>query len=1156
MKFKGWLLGCACAAALACAPAVAHADPISAAVVTAIGLTGTAATVATFVVSSALRLAGIAAISKLTGAGRKAVAQERQASVISLSLGETPREALFGRVCTAGSLVDAFNYGGSYGTDWECLVIALADHKIDALEGFFVNDVYYPYTGDGGQPAFSNYLDIEFINGSMDPEADASRFTTAGGWSSGDRLKGVSHVYFSYKFDEKTWPQGRPSFKFLVRGKRCYDPRLDSTVPGGSGPHRWATPSTWEWSENAQICRYNWVRGVYAGDQVGAPQHLLVGRGLSALEAPPERIFAAANLCDEAVALKAGGTEPRYRVSAIVRADESFDTTEEMFAAAMAGVVVQREGGVEIEPGQSKSAVIEITDADLVVGEKVAFDRFLADTQRINTVVPTYVEPAQGWSDHAAPVRRSITDINTDGGTREEALALSFVTSGTQAQRCGEIQRRMNRLERRATIVLGPRFSGLEEGDWIGWTSDRFHGGARVVYRVEVWSRAESWRRTLALREVAASAFSWTAASDEYTPGAAVPDEPGLPAALALAGVTITPVGLASTDGLTIVPAVQAIWTAPVDPAVRGIRLEIRLQGEAEVAATNAADVNSGVMVTTNGIAADALLEARLVPIGDGGRDVVPSSWVAFTAGSFAFDTFGTEDGFLDVYYQTSAPTGAALGDIWFDTDAGNAPFQLTTTGWEDASNNAAVQAIQAATAAQSTANSKVKVFYQTSAPTATTVGDLWVDTDDATRRVFRWSGSTWQQIADQTGFNIAMGFTGQGALATLSTVNWATLVTGVGKPEDYANKSLVYKQTSAPTGAVNDVWIRTDGSGNGLDMWVWNGSAWISGADRTPFNIAMGITAQGPWATASVPTGLTPTTLNGRTQYLDTAGQMFDYRGLYWGYSIGVAAGRDASPLSSDVGAASCAAHTVKLYRASYSTGYPISISAHTASGLADDTAYTWFYRPDYGDHFCVYAGYAPAYVASPDGYMLIGDIKTPASSGYYVPPGGTTPDPSTSFEGNYDAYRCVAVSSFLASGQVAGEAKAGDALTLMAPAGDRVLDGVIEAMATGESDCLTFATAMGAVLTVSVSTPIMTRRGSGFMPRAVRASEAAVGLAVPILTEAGDLAWDEVTAITPAGRQMVAQISARGIGVFAASDHPTGPRLFTHNMWNKVPA
>jgi hypothetical protein len=63
---------------------------------------------------------------------------------MTIKLGEQPRVMLVGETYTPGSLVDGFNYGGKYGTDWEVLVIRLADHKCDSLTGFFVNDEYNP----------------------------------------------------------------------------------------------------------------------------------------------------------------------------------------------------------------------------------------------------------------------------------------------------------------------------------------------------------------------------------------------------------------------------------------------------------------------------------------------------------------------------------------------------------------------------------------------------------------------------------------------------------------------------------------------------------------------------------------------------------------------------------------------------------------------------------------------------------------------------------------------------------------------------------------------------------------------------------------------------------------------------------------------------
>lgn len=49
---------------------------------------------------------------------------------------------------------------------------------------------------------------------------------------------------------------------------------------------------------------------------------------------------------------------------------------------------------------------------------------------------------------------------------------------------------------------------------------------------------------------------------------------------------------------------------------------------------------------------------------------------------------------------------------------------------------------------AQDTADRKIKTFYQDSAPTATGIGDIWIDTNDNNKR-YRWSGSAWVEWPD-----------------------------------------------------------------------------------------------------------------------------------------------------------------------------------------------------------------------------------------------------------------------------------------------------------------------------------------------------------------------------------------------------------------------
>lgn len=142
-------------------------------------------------------------------------------------------------------------------------------------------------------------------------------------------------------------------------------------------------------------------------------------------------------------------------------------------------------------------------------------------------------------------------------------------------------------------------------------------------------------------------------------------------------------------------------------------------------------------------------------------------------------------DGKTKAYYQTSAPTtGLNEGDIWFDTDDGNKQYFYTGTAWVSVQDTAIAAAQSAATAAQTTADGKNKVFRQTSAPTASAAGDLWFDTDDD-NRIYRWSGTAW--VANDLGNNALASISANkitagtidASVITVSNINAGNISTG-----------------------------------------------------------------------------------------------------------------------------------------------------------------------------------------------------------------------------------------------------------------------------------------------------------------------------------------------------------------------------------------
>jgi predicted nucleic acid-binding Zn-ribbon protein len=100
--------------------------------------------------------------------------------------------------------------------------------------------------------------------------------------------------------------------------------------------------------------------------------------------------------------------------------------------------------------------------------------------------------------------------------------------------------------------------------------------------------------------------------------------------------------------------------------------------------------------------------------------------------------------------FQDSEPStsGRTTGDLWFDTNDGNKAYRFNGTAWVLARDAGIQTAINNAATAQSTADGKIVTFVQDNPPTASAVGDLWIDSND-NNKLYRWNGSAWVSIRD-----------------------------------------------------------------------------------------------------------------------------------------------------------------------------------------------------------------------------------------------------------------------------------------------------------------------------------------------------------------------------------------------------------------------
>lgn len=158
---------------------------------------------------------------------------------------------------------------------------------------------------------------------------------------------------------------------------------------------------------------------------------------------------------------------------------------------------------------------------------------------------------------------------------------------------------------------------------------------------------------------------------------------------------------------------------------------------------------------------------------------------------------FSLADSKIVTFFQDEPPTAESVGDIWFDTNDGNKPYRWSGAAWVAAQDGDAVQALQDAANAQSTADGKIVTFFQDTAPTGQTVGDIWFDTNDQ-NKPYRWDGTSWVEARDAK------------ALEALQTAE---------------TKVTTFFQPSQPTAeAVGDLWVDTD---DGNKTYRWNGTTW-----------------------------------------------------------------------------------------------------------------------------------------------------------------------------------------------------------------------------------------------------------------------------------------------------------------------------------------
>lgn len=396
--------------------------------------------------------------------------------------GTAPQQYVYGQVRKGGTI----SFYEATGTDNKFLhmIVCLAGHEVAAIGDIYVNDKVVTLDGSGfvTSDPWKSKIRIKKQLGTetqlADPDLVAETSAT-----SAFRGRGIAYIYARLEYDQDVFANGIPTITAVVNGKKVHDPRTLTTG----------------WSRNAALCIRDYLTDV---------------RGMGDNSIDDVMLSVAANVCDEAIPLAGGGTQPRYRMDGVVSSDRSRGDILQDMMTSCAGTLFWGQGAWKLRPGYYSLPVKTFTLADLRGPITVQTRTSMADA--FNAVQGVFNDAAQDWvTADFAKVKSTV--FQAEDGNVESALDLELpmTTSAAMAERIAKLTLFRGREQMSFTAEFGMSAIGVQVGDIVALTMDRY-GWVAKEFEVTGWkffasSEGGDLRVAMTLRETSEAAYDWNA---------------------------------------------------------------------------------------------------------------------------------------------------------------------------------------------------------------------------------------------------------------------------------------------------------------------------------------------------------------------------------------------------------------------------------------------------------------------------------------------------------------------------------------------------------------------------------------------------------------------------------------------------------------------
>ncbi|MDX5984702.1 hypothetical protein [Sphingomonas echinoides] len=308
-----------------------------------------------------------------------------------------------GRTLVAGNIVYRRGHGSN--NTYETFVTILSCVTAASIDATFMNKT--TVTFDGGGNANGTYRNQVYQRTQLgrmpEPTALVPPIGSPTGWTSAHKLSGMAAVMNTFVYDTKSSNQltSEPTPAWIGHWAKVWDPRLDSTYPGGNGTCRPLQEDTYVWSEDPHLHALTWCLGRWANGKkvcgIGAP--------LAAIDVGA--FVEGANL-NAARGWTLGG-------QIVTRPDTLWNSLKAMLQAGGATPVLV--GGVFSCVNRAPRVSLATITRQDIVGD-CTFSGTQPRRSRINGVIPMYRSEAHDWEIVSASAVTVPSFAAFDGGER------------------------------------------------------------------------------------------------------------------------------------------------------------------------------------------------------------------------------------------------------------------------------------------------------------------------------------------------------------------------------------------------------------------------------------------------------------------------------------------------------------------------------------------------------------------------------------------------------------------------------------------------------------------------------------------------------------------------------------------------------------------